>query len=245
MSLELWSGSGKHAKKHPYTFTSADVFANFAISNPVWVVSKDGTQLDRVVSLRKALAVLARDSGDFLRVTSLDDFRDDMTNLKGHRDNLARGMEQATTRAIAASADMAQKFGALHLVAEGQSVVFRNSSNEDFLEVDGLVANSTAVLLNFVKTTPAKADVRTLLNDAVKLTQVLEGAADYTSEPAAALAQLAHVKDVVPVFCGYNFAPEVARACTEKGVPTFLTNGTDFSLRAIDASRQDLSRQAP
>ena len=169
MSLELWSGSGKHAKKHPYTFTSADVFANFAISNPVWVVSKDGTQLDRVVSLRKALAVLARDNGDFLHTTSTDDIRVDVANLKGHRDNLARGMEQATTRALAASKDLVQKFGALHLVAEGQSVVFRNSSNEDFLEVDGLVVNSTDVLLNFVKTTPAKEDVLTLLGDASKL----------------------------------------------------------------------------
>ena len=145
--------------------------------NLVMVVSKDGTQVARIFSL---LTVQARANGDFLVTSRLND--EDSESLNDPRKILEGGQAHSSTRAIAASADMAVEFGALRLVADGQVVVFRGS-DKDLLVVDGLVASSTAVLLNSFRSSPSNCDVTTVHFAVVTLKHILE-AACFKSNPA-------------------------------------------------------------
>lgn len=222
--LMLRSGRNKPVEA---TFSSAKDFADYAATHDVSFVSKDGLEKRIVRTLAEAQSGV---EGDFLRLTSsvgvLSQRADDFT---GYIDNAASSQEQATTRAIAGSAELVAELGTLTPVADAGSVVFslkgRPEGGEAALEADGIVANSSVVVLNSVKLTPSKADVTQVRQDALTLKFILEHPEAYVSSPKGALEAMAGITHVVPAISGYNFQAAVKAECAQHNVRTFVTNG--------------------
>jgi hypothetical protein len=226
VTLVLKSG-GKHGAKMPYTFTSAADFASYATTHDISLVSKDGARKHGVRSLADALAGTA---GDYLLLTApFDSLEEDVSNLKRAGTNMSGGQEQATTKAILTSLSLIAEFGELRPIADGQSVIFLDHSGKPRLEVDGLVVNSTVVIVNEVKQTPTLADVNEQAPRMALLELILANPSAYTTKPPDCLDAMVGITKVIPVISGYNFRPEVEAACKAAGVRCMKTNGSDYS----------------
>ena len=144
------------------TVRSQDEFSRLFISGAqMWTVNvTTSKRIDAIVSLEQALAVQdAADPEVVLRYYgSVDPSR--LDNLESYRDNCAAGLEQRYTRGVAHSGFMRP----LTVLNDGHSVKFQskttNGGLDDIIEVDGLLLNHEAVVMNEVKNSPSLEKVQ-------------------------------------------------------------------------------------
>ena len=156
-----------------------------------------------------------------------------LRDLGNFKDNHASGLEQQTTRFILKSPEFLEKYGALSELANGETVYFYAADGKPLLEADGLIKNSVCLLFNEAKHTPTDSDMKALISRTNRLRSLLAQPddVDHTSPPGI-MEQLAGIRRVVPVLCGFHFSPYVAAACSKRGIIPVTTDGGGFSIIA-------------
>ena len=194
--------------------------------NLVYHMSKDSSRQRLIQTLEEAKCVTAPDY--LLLATPFDTVAD----LKGFTQNHASGLEQQTTRSIAKSPAFMDRYGSLTALADGEPVTFYAHDGMPLLEADGLVKNSVCLLFNEAKHSPSNNDVAALESRADVLRGLLAKPANVArTSPPGMMEQLAGIKEVVPVLCGYHFAPSVMALCQQRGISPVTTDGDGFSIK--------------
>lgn len=114
-------------------------------------VSVQQTPLLTLASAVEAKAVLAMDKDAYLLLC--DPFvilQSDVSNLKSYRRNAATSFEVLATRSLACSTELSAAYGgSLTPLNNGHHIIFtETATNNDFLECDGLVTNTSVLLVN-------------------------------------------------------------------------------------------------
>ena len=229
------------------TVRSQDEFSRLFISGAqMWTVNvTTSKRIDAIVTLEQALAVQdAADPEVVLRYYgSVDPSR--LDNLESYRDNCATGLEQQScTRGVARSGFMRP----LTVINDGHSVKFQSKTTDggldDIIEVDGLLLNHEAVVMNEVKNSPSPKQVQELNDRATKLlgvvAQLMYAPDDIVTDPAFVKNEIVNwlatadrtmvLRGVVPVMSGSNFAPDVEEECRDNRIYVCRSNGADWSV---------------
>jgi hypothetical protein len=221
------------------TLTRAVFDAHYA---PLALVTNDGAHVRDVTTLEQALEASAYAGARLCRSVVLEDR---VTTLEGNDANAAAGLEEQTTRALAADSALGAALGGpLTPVNGGASVVFfsvdaATGAKAAVLQTDGLVAGVRTVLLNGVKQTPTLKHVDTLVADGRKLRGLLAAPASFVTEPVGAKAELlrvghsadgARAPEVVLVQSGYLFRADIEAACAARSVLTMRPDGDGFAV---------------
>ena len=100
------------------------------------------------------------------------------------------------------------------------------------LEVDGLLLNSTVLVVNEAKSSPKVEDVKKLVGSLKPLGKLLEDPESFCTKPAEVKGELvtAGVRRVVGVLSGFNFSAEVEDACKAAEIHAVLTTGEGFAV---------------
>ena len=172
-----------------------------------------------IADLDQASKVCALGSDDYL---VLDDFsismKEEVSNLKSFRKNMADGFEQLSTRALAINVDLQSVYGKLEPLNGGRGVTFFKG-NDAYVECDGLLVSGEIVLLNEAKARFYEADVTKLKEvSAVRPREILAEPAQFFSEPEGIMQQLASCKVVVLVASSSNFSADAEKACAKAGI---------------------------
>ena len=216
------------------TLTPAGFEARFGRSDPLRLVSGDGTVLKELVTLEQAVNAVETSRGGKARLRASRSFGDELEEVRGFVKNAATALEQMTTRALVRDAGLVSYFGPLLAVngAEPFFVSLRESGKEFELEVDGLVVGKGCALLNSAKHTPTVDHVGELVGDAAELQRLLSSCFEgVTTRPAGARAELAGVARIVPFLSGSNFTAAVEGACRAEGVGIVRPSGEGFSVQ--------------
>ena len=184
--------------------------------------------IDIVTSLDGAIAASKQPNAYFMLDDPATYMSDDISNLKGFRSNVAAGFEALSNRAIAINEELAREYGSLKLLNDGRSVIFQYKSGNTFVECDGLIMNTTHVLLNEAKTRFHKDDIARFVGvTAFNLQAVQLSPEKFISVPEGILAQLKGMQ-LVLVASGADFTKEAEAACAEAGVHQLRQSGAGF-----------------
>lgn len=229
------------------TVSSQDEFSTLLTSGAqMWAVNiTTSKRIDAIVSLDQALAVQdAADPEVVLRYYgSVDPSR--LDNLESYRDDCATGLEQSCTRGVAHSGFMRP----LTVLNDGHSVKFQSKTTDggldDIIEVDGLLLNHEAVVMNEVKNSPSLKKVQKVRSRARTLlgvvTELMFAPDDIVTDPACVKNEIVNWlatvnktmvldRGVVPVMSGSNFAPDVEEECRKRKIYVCRSNGADWSV---------------
>lgn len=156
-------------------------------------------------------------------------WRAEVTNLLGFRDNAATAFEMESTKALARDEQLLHTYGKLQLLNEGRSVTFFDvSTNQPYLELDGVVVNTTVALINEAKSSLQKQHVDNLKDVKLeKLEQIIAKPHLYRSEPADVIDKL-HGLNCVPVASGKIHSVDAKTACADKGVHLLESDGSGY-----------------
>ena len=217
----------KGGNPFPVDFTASDFRTYVSTSRSVFHMTKDGSRKGEVRTLARAKSVKPPDY--LLLATPFDTVAD----LDGFTRNHASGLEQQTTRSIAKNPEFLKEYGVLTALANGDSVTFFAADKSKLLEADGLVKNSVCLLFNEAKHSPNDDDVVSLDTRTKMLRELLADPARVRrTSPPGIMDELAGITKVVPVLCGFHFAPSVAALCRQHGITPITTDGDGFSIRA-------------
>jgi len=209
------------------TFTPNRFQSFVSGGNLVYHMTKDGSHKRLVQTLDEAKSVVAPDY--LLLATPFDTVAD----LEGFSRNHASGLEQQTTRSIATNSDFIEEYGDLKALADGDSVIFYAADKSKLLEADGLVKNSACLLFNEAKHSPDDDDVVSLDTRTKMLRELLvDPTRVRRTSPPGIMDELVGITKVVPILCGFHFAPSVAALCRQHGITPITTDGDGFSIRA-------------
>ena len=195
--------------------------------------------IDIVTSLDGAIAARAsKQPGSYLmlEVPSMLLSEDVCTPSYSFRENTSNGFGDISNKAIAVNPTLQAKYGKLDVLNGGRGVVFYSSEDGDaVMECDGLMLNSTVVLLNEAKTHFHESDAKRLagkgamLSSREKLERIISCPGKYSSEPPEVMEQLAgHA--VVPIASSPSFSKEASRACAALGIHTLSQDGSGFAV---------------
>lgn len=217
----------KGGNPFPVDFTASDFRTYVSTSRSVFHMTKDGCRKGEVRTLAKAKSILPPDY--LLLATPFDTVAD----LEGFARNHASGLEQQTTRSIAMDPALIKQYGALTALADGEPIIFYTADGKNFFYADGLVKNSVCLLFNEAKHSPSEDDIHSLDARAKTLHDILSDPTQVRrTSPPGIMDQLVSITKVVPVLCGFHFAPRVKALCRQKGITTISTDGEGFSIRA-------------
>ena len=191
-------------------------------------MTKDGSRTRLIRTLEDAKSVVPP---DHLLLTMPPDTAAD---LEGFMRNHASGLEQQTTRSIAKSPYFIAQYGPLTALADGETIVFYASDDKPLLEADGLVKNSVCLLFNEAKHSPSDKDVAALVARKKMLCELLADPERVArTSPPGMMEQLVGIdsEKVVPVLCGYHFAPSVMALCRQRGIRPVTMDGDGFSIK--------------
>ena len=142
------------------------------------------------------------------------------------------------TRPLPSTPPCWSKFGKLVVLNGGRGVVFYSSEDGDaVMECDGLVLNSTVVLLNEAKTHFHESDAKRLagkggaimLSSREKLERIISCPGEFSSEPPEVMEQLAD-HAVVPIASSPSFCKKASQACADLGIHMLSQDGSGFAV---------------
>mmetsp|Transcript_41435 Transcript_41435/g.103013 ORF Transcript_41435/g.103013 Transcript_41435/m.103013 type:complete len:457 (-) Transcript_41435:392-1762(-) len=152
-------------------------------------------------------------------------------NLQGFVKNHSSGIEHQTTKAMARDASLIREFGDLELVNDGRAVTFFDAKTRmKRLEVDGMVLNTSVLLVNESKMTPQVSDAASAAGKLPILRDILRRPSEFISEPPGILQAVKGVEQIVGVLSGVNFTSEVVDACADNSLRALRTNGEGYSV---------------
>jgi hypothetical protein len=205
---------------------SAAAFDKFIQGKDLYHMRGDET-INLITDLPEALQALEK-PGTYLKLDNpARQLFDDVSRLNGFVDNLSGSFEVVSTMAAAANEHLLAEYGALAPLNGGRSVVFVDNKGQHFVECDGLIKNSTKVLLNEAKLRLHPNDIEKLKGSTQKLQLVIANPSEYTSQPAGYVEQLAGLT-VVPLASGVSYLPEVQAACAAANIHLLRRNGEGF-----------------
>ena len=225
-----------------------------------WVASTAGVRLwvyknathkrvKQVANLADAIRAHEREQQDqtYLKLEHPnDDLSGRMKNMEAHRDNMASGLEQVTTRAVATDTALRDQLEtpALQIVNRGYPVTFytknvSGTSRYEMLEVDGMALDVDAkkLVLNEAKLSPSLKDICTMESKVFILESWLRRAVAnpgrFETEPAAVKDELVsggcREWEIIPVLSGNNFSVEMQEQCEDHGLSVMMSNGSSYS----------------
>lgn len=209
----------KGGNPFPVKFTPSR-FEAYVLSGrrTIFHMTKGGSRKGEVLTLDEAMSVVAPDY--LLLATPFDT----MADLDGFTRHHASGLEQQTTRSIAKNPEFLKDYGVLTALADGNSVTFYAADKSKLLEADGLVKSSVCLLLNEARHSPDDDDVLSLDTRTKMLRELLADPARVRrTSPPGIMDELAGITKVVPVLCGFHFAPSVAALCRQHGITPITT----------------------
>ena len=215
-----------------HTFAHPTDFRDFVNHRTLYHMEsgKNGNDkaIDIVTSLDGAIAASKQPDTFFMLDDPATYMSDDISNLKGFRSNVAAGFEALSNRAIAVNEELAREYGGLKLLNDGRGVIFQYKSGKSFVECDGLIMNTTHVLLNEAKTRFHEDDIERFVSETtVNLQAVQLSPEKFTSIPEGIIAQLKGMQ-LVLVASGAVFTKEAEEACAKAGVHLLRQSGTGF-----------------
>jgi len=132
---------------------------------------------------------------------------------------------------------------------DGHSVKFQSKTKKgklrDIVQVDGLLLNHEAVVMNEVKNSSSQKQVQEVNDRATKLlgvvAQLMYAPDDIVTDPAFVKNEIVNWlatvnktmvldRGVVPVMSGSNFAPDVEEECRKRKIYVCRSNGADWSV---------------
>jgi len=200
-------------------------------------------QLDIITDLDEAITAMQvpgtylwlRDAGEVLA--------EDVSDLKRSALNHATGVENATTSAMFHDPMLIKKYGPFSLLNNGRGITIYDKNKKAVMEVDGLVLNTTTVLLNECKTALSDAHVvgalptdadpahdtrkvseKGLKDRALAFFRIVNNLSEYTSLSMDSL-RLCEGKRIVPVASGFSVSAEAEKACNEHGIELIMPRG--------------------
>lgn len=156
----------------------------------------------------------------------------EVSNLKGFRNNQAKAFEELSNKAIAIDKHLLEEFnGKLEPLNGGKNVVFSKMVDgelQDILECDGLIKNSSVVLLNEAKSKLHKADISNLVADVEQLKGIMKNPDDFVTRPAGILEELNGLT-VVPIASCFSCDAAAVKACQDAHIHLLQANGQGFT----------------
>ncbi len=212
------------------------------------------TSLDDAVAASKDTS-----DGKYLLLDDpMDKLFDDVSSLKRAGKNHATGIEVQTTLAIAQDPVLREKLGELTVmnaaqgvkviddvakvaykkalaehkkkVAQGEAEAKDAPKAEYEFECDGLVKNTTVLVVNEAKATASKESVDQVCQYVDRLRELLKRPSEFSTVPEHVLGEVEGLGDVVPVLSGFSFPPDVQKAAREKGVYVLRTTGEGYAV---------------
>ena len=225
---------GKKQSKEfvPKSFKTDNHYDSFVQGNrALYSISDDKNEKKKPVRLNSLDEVIAASKvagSSFWLEDPVAEMLDDVSNLKGFRSNVAAGFEALSNRAIAINEELAKEYGSLKPLNDGRSVIFQYKSGNTFVECDGLIMNTTHVLLNEAKTRFHKDDIARFVGVTAVNLQVVQLAPEkFISVPEGIIGQLKG-KQLVLVASGGDFTKEAEAACAEAGIHQLRQSGAGF-----------------
>ncbi len=181
-------------------------------------------------------AVAAHRKGMRLQVmSSTAELTDDVSTLKGADKNRSTALERKTNFALARSPYFLRKYGNLDVLNDGRGITFYDAKGKSVFEADGVIVNTTTVLLNEAKSKLIKDDVHddalvealgsVMADRAATFKRIVNSPPyTYTCNPLEAMIECAG-KDVVPVVSADDADPDAEAKCREHGVEMFVPRG--------------------
>lgn len=230
-------------------FTSAAEFASFMQGKMMAHIRKGAREesVDAKTGKKKATQLPDEEIGGVIRLDAavkamqeegtylaLSDpgyiFREEVSNLRGFRSNIASAFEEQSNKAIAASAQLlAACDGKLEALNDGRGVTFfDNATGQAFVQCDGLFKGTSVVLVNEAKTHLHEEDVMALVEKTkTNFEKVLASPSKYRGEPDGVLAQLAGLAPAYFASCK-AFTVDAKTACESNGIHLIESDGTGF-----------------
>ena len=157
-------------------------------------------------------------------------FSDEVSNFKGFRDNIASAFEEESNKGIAINDRLLDAYGSkLEVLNGGKGVVFYNeATGQAFLQCDGLIKNTSFILVNEAKTHLHEEDIQKLCKKTMPNFEiVLASPSKYKSDPADVLEQLAGLTPVYIASCK-GFTNKAKEDCSLNGIHLLESNGAGF-----------------
>jgi hypothetical protein len=202
----------------------------------LYVETEDGTKRRRVASLKQALDINNKVGTRRLVLhVPFTELSKDVSKLNGYVHNEASSLEVTTTLAIARDETFAKEYGKLELINEGHGVVFFRATDKDkekekpAFEVDGLVKNSTVLLMNETKRRLDKDDAPKILKTAQDLQDAITYPNEYTTKPVHVLSEIQGLSKVVAIASTNGCKPGAKEKCAELGIHLVTPDGSGFA----------------
>ena len=219
---------------------------------------KSEADFDNFLKGERVLLYKSEKAGPFIQLSSLDEviaaskvagrsffledpfaqMRVDVSNLKSYRENTSNGFGDTANRAIAINPTLLAAYGGkLDALNGGRGVVFYlEADHAAYVQCDGLVKNSSVVLLNEAKTHFHESDAASLagrrgpiMSSCEKLEHVISTPELFYSEPRGVVEQLAGLA-VVPIASSPSFSAKASQACAARGIHMLFQDGTGFAV---------------
>lgn len=189
-------------------------------------ISADSTQVD-IKRLNEAVEAMGKLNTCLILLDDAELTRNDVSNLKRNRDNAARAFAMESNKAIERDEQLRRTYGELKMLNDGLGVTFYDNNKDDFLEVDGLIVNTTVALINEAKTSLHENDVKVMSSKLQKLQSILDKPHLYSSEPPGIINKLAKLR-CIAVASGKNHNPKVKETCQVENVHLLETDGSGY-----------------
>ena len=157
-------------------------------------------------------------------------FSDEVSNFKGFRDNIASAFEEESNKGIAINERLLDAYGSkLEVLNGGKGVIFYNeATGQAFLQCDGLIKNTSFILVNEAKTHLHEEDIQKFCKKTMpNFETVLASPSKYKSDPAGILEKLAGLTPVYIASCK-GFTIKAKEDCKSNGIHLLESNGDGF-----------------
>ncbi len=214
-------------------FESEKEFDKFVAGRELYHMNDGGATLSIITTMKTARAAMAVPKTRLTLDIPYASLPDDVSKLNGYVDNEASSLEVQTTLAIARDDTFANEYGTLELVNEGRGVTFYRASDTNhanpLFQIDGLVKNSTVLLMNKTKMRLHEADAQLIASLAGRLQDALKNPDGYTTQPEDVLSEIAGLDKVVPIASTNGCKPGAKDKCAELGIHLVMPDGSGFA----------------
>lgn len=161
---------------------------------------------------------------------STEMLNEDVSSLKGFRENVAAALETSVAKAAALDVTLSQKYGKGVLL--GISVVFYDEKRNPRVEIDGLVlfADTSTLACVEAKTRLHADDIAKMAETRTVLVAILNNPTKYSSMPDSVLERIALRGLTIVTVAGTGLCEDgVAAMCTGSGIHLLQPSGSGYA----------------
>jgi hypothetical protein len=194
--------------------------------------NEGGTTLGVILTTEQARTTMAVPKTRFVLQTAFSELVENVSTHGEYVKNASSSLEVQTTLAIARNETLRKEYGKLELVNGGQGVLFHPAVPKagPTFEVDGLVKNSTVLIMNEAKSRLHPDDAVAIALKARNLEFAITHPEKFVTVPAGVLLEVAGLETVVAVAGTSGCVNGALEACEKRSVRVLAPDGSGFAI---------------